>query len=51
MLFVLLPMTYQASQLDTFRTPLMYADDTTLLLADENADNLNINSYVALNVA
>lgn len=37
--------------LETLCTTLMYADDTTLLLAGENSDQLGINSFTALNMA
>uniref|UniRef100_A0A1B6M0X3 Reverse transcriptase domain-containing protein n=2 Tax=Graphocephala atropunctata TaxID=36148 RepID=A0A1B6M0X3_9HEMI len=37
--------------LRTHCTPLMYADDTTLLLSEKTNDNLAIDSYIALNMA
>lgn len=37
--------------LGTHCAPLMYADDTTLLVAESSPNNLAINSYTALNLA
>lgn len=37
--------------LDEYCTTLMFADDTTLLLATDSADRMAINSYTALNMA